>query len=89
MEQINRDNQLSYPQDLRSTDIFKSIVDFTIITIPATIGNNVFINSGLNNKTIPSNNSTIPRVKKLNTNKLFSFSIIKYTPFTIKAIAKT
>ena len=77
MEHINIDDQLLYSYFLSNNDNIKSKVDLSTITIPITIGNNVFIKSGFINKTIPNNNSTTPNVKNEVYNKLDSFSIIK------------
>ena len=76
-EHINIESQVSYSYFLSSKESLKSKVALVTITIPATIGNKVFIISGLSNITTPSNNSIIPSVKKLEKNKLVSFSIIK------------
>lgn len=43
IEQINIEIQLLYPFLHNNIDILKSKVDFVIIIIPVTIGNNVFI----------------------------------------------
>ena len=82
-EQIKIDIQLPYSCFLSNMDNLKSIVDLVTIIIPATIGNNIFIKSGLSNRIIPSNNSIIPKVKKFEKNKFNSFWAIKYIPLII------
>ena len=86
IEHINSDIQLFILFLYSSIDSLKSNVDFVIIVIPATIGNNVLTISGLINIIIPSSNSITPNVKKLEKNILDSFSIKKYIPFTINNI---